>query len=93
MPAARRERSPDGMDTLGGMVLAHRPERTDADYMGFHVVRASFSPPGPLELLSSGQLVFEAALLAIEDDVHGSRLRGRRGEINTALEHSPGPLL
>jgi len=39
--AARRERSPDGMDTLGGVASTHRPERTDADYIGFRVARAS----------------------------------------------------
>jgi len=34
-PAAPRERSPDGMDTLGGVASTHRPERTDTDYIGF----------------------------------------------------------
>ena len=45
-PAARRERSPDGMDTLGGVASTHRPERTDADYIGFRVARASSDRQG-----------------------------------------------
>jgi len=50
---------------------------------------------GKLETIDEavqGQSLFEAALLAIEDDIHEARLRGHRREINTVPKPSPAPL-